>query len=418
MLPRLFKASEHLQSEDFDKAVKAKVEIHVRSSDSRPGRERIILYSPASYPSSIKVFPWYQLVQSSDDFDLSNVLKPYVLLHKVKRHDRIRASSIYSKYAHPNLKLILIMSSNITQKHLDSDRELIDCPITIVIIPHKFKHELKDFIADATKNYEASVKPVISTKVHYFFTTANVDDVIFKRRMHEFIQERTCITMESIDDPSGKSLRLLKWILDKVNLTFLDNQFELYSVTHEDVIQHVLDLLVEKDHIDSVFSKDFIFYFCFANILHCFYSLQAYPESLKLLVYKCVTKLKEIKPTDIARYQQEFIDKGSFKIYDSHVTEINVFHLAAKSFITVSQGYLMIYPSSAAVEYAYVKILSVSIAIKFYNSCSMLKKIQKLWFKEVLQARNNFLSYKTFFLFSIFFPRSCQKVTLKVLAMG
>uniref|UniRef100_A0A1X7UCX3 Uncharacterized protein n=1 Tax=Amphimedon queenslandica TaxID=400682 RepID=A0A1X7UCX3_AMPQE len=109
---------------------------------------------------------------------------------------------------------------------------------------------------------------------------------------------------------------------------------ELYSVTHEDVIQHVLDLLVEKDHIDSVFSKDFIFYFCFANILHCFYSLQAYPESLKLLVYKCVTKLKEIKPTDIARYQQEFIDKGSFKIYDSHVTEINVFHLAAKSFIT------------------------------------------------------------------------------------
>lgn len=52
----------------------------------------------------------------------------------------------------------------------------------------------------------------------------NDDDVLFKEKMHEIIQERTCITKESIDDPSGKPLRLLKLILDKVNLTLLDLQ--------------------------------------------------------------------------------------------------------------------------------------------------------------------------------------------------
>ena len=60
--------------------------------------------------------------------------------------------------------------------------------------------------------------------VHLLYNDITADDVLFKKRIHEIIQERMCITIESIDDPSGKPLRLLKWILDKVNLIILDLQ--------------------------------------------------------------------------------------------------------------------------------------------------------------------------------------------------
>lgn len=86
-------------------------------------------------------------------------------MHEIKEDFGETAASIYSKYAHsPNLKLLLIMSSNITQKHLDDDKELKDCPITVVIIQRKCKHKLKEFTKNVTKQYEASVKPVISAQ--------------------------------------------------------------------------------------------------------------------------------------------------------------------------------------------------------------------------------------------------------------
>ena len=141
------------------------IEIQVRLSDRTSESDGIKLYSLYCYPSSIKVFPWYQLVLYPNESDLSKLSKPHVLLYKIKKDVRETASSIYSKYAHsPNLKLLLILSSTITQKHLDSDKELKDCPITIVIIPEKYKHPLKDFTEDVTKQYEVSAKPVISAQ--------------------------------------------------------------------------------------------------------------------------------------------------------------------------------------------------------------------------------------------------------------
>ena len=44
------------------------------------------------------------------------------------------------------------------------------------------------------------------------------------------------------------------------------------------------------------------------SILLCsFYSWETYPINLILMIKKCVTKLMQLDPTDIAKNQQEFI---------------------------------------------------------------------------------------------------------------
>lgn len=87
------------------------------------------------------------------------------------------------------------------------------------------------------------------------------------------------------------------------------------------VLEHILELLVDEDHIDAVFSSDFIFFFilasnlhwyvtikCIVSILLCsFYSWETCPINLILMIEKCVTKLMQLDPTDIAKNQQEFI---------------------------------------------------------------------------------------------------------------
>ena len=138
------------------------IEIQVRPKERRSNEDPLVIYSFASYPSSIKVFPWYSLLCHSHSH-LPSLSQPYMLVHKLKSGKQETISSIYHKYSHwSNLKLLLIVAPNIVQKQLDRDKELKDCQITIVIIPRRHKDKLFHFIKDQTRHYEVTVKPLLS----------------------------------------------------------------------------------------------------------------------------------------------------------------------------------------------------------------------------------------------------------------